>query len=72
MDEHGLLDWILKMVINELGPVGLLIVGLYWVLGQHLKKICRHIETINHNSTKVIELIERCADRICDKIDGKN
>jgi len=72
MSEHGLLDYFIKMIISELGPIGLLVIGLYWVLGQHLKKICKSIETINHNSTKMMEIIERCSDRICDKIDGKN
>ena len=59
------------MVINELGPVGLLVAGLYYVLGKHLKKISRCIEAINHNTTKLTEVVERCTDRICDKIDGK-
>jgi len=72
MSEHGILDWTLKMVINELGPIGLLIIGLYWILGQHLKKISKSIEIINHNTTKMAEIIERCTDRICDKLNGKN
>ncbi len=67
-----MIDTFLKTIINELGPIGLLIVGLYLVLGQHLKKISNCIERINHNTTKMIEIVERCADRICDKIDGKN
>ena len=67
-----MIDAFLKTIVNELGPVGLLILGLYWVLGQHLKKISRCIENINHNTTKTIEVVERCSDRICDKINGKN
>jgi len=60
------------LLIEELGPVGLLIVGLYWVLGQHLKKISNCVENINHNTTKMTELMQHCSDRICDSIDGKN
>jgi len=67
-----MIETILKTIINELGPIGLLIVGLYWILGQHLKKISKSIERINHNTTKMIEVIEKNADRICDKINGKN
>jgi hypothetical protein len=72
MSEHGLIGWVLKVMINELGPIGLLVVGLYWVLGQHLKKISNCIEKVNHNTTKLAEIIEHCTNRICDKIDGKN
>jgi hypothetical protein len=59
----------LQGIINELGPVGILIAGLYLVLGQHLKKISDCIEQINHNSTKIAEIVERCTERICDKIE---
>ena len=57
-------------IINNSGAVGLLIVGLYIVLGRYLKIISEALTTVNHNSTKIAEVIERCADRICDKIDG--
>ncbi len=67
-----MIDSFLKAVVNELGPIGLLIIGLYWVLGQHLKKISTCIERINHNSTKLIEVMEHSTNRICDKLDGKN
>lgn len=67
-----LIEYFTKAIVDELGPIGLLILGLYWVLGQHLKKISNCIERINHNTTKMIEIVERCTDRICDKINGKN
>jgi len=60
------------LIIQELGPVGLLIVGLYFILGKHMKKMCGHIETMNHNSTKLLEKFDSGIDRICDKLDGKN
>ena len=64
-----MIEYILKIVVSELGPIGLLVIGLYWVLGQHLQKISRCIEKINHNTTKLAEIVERCADRVCDKLD---
>jgi hypothetical protein len=67
-----MIETFLKLMINELGPVGLLIIGLYFVLGRHLQKICRHIQIMNHNSEKILEAIERSTDRLCDKINGKN
>ena len=35
------------LIIEELGPTGLLICGLYLSLGKHLKKISKHIQIIN-------------------------
>ena len=59
-------------IIQQLGATGLLVVGLYFVLGKHLSKIAGHIETMNHNSTKLVEKFDNGIDRICDKLDGKN
>ena len=59
------------LMIQELGPTGLLIIGLYLILGKHIKKLTTHVATMNHNSTKMIEIVERCADRICDKLDKR-
>ncbi len=60
------------LIIQELGPMGLLVVGLYLTLGKHLKKICGHIEVINNEIGRINETVKACTDRICDKIDGKN
>ncbi|MFA5150642.1 MAG: hypothetical protein WC433_07020 [Candidatus Omnitrophota bacterium] len=59
-------------IIHEFGPTGLLIVGLYFLFYAGLKKIAGHIETLNHNSTKLVEKFDTAVDRICDKLDGKN
>lgn len=67
-----MIDTFLKVIVSELGPTGLLIIGVYYVLGQHLKKISRCIEQINHNTTKLTEIVERCTDRICDKIESNH
>jgi len=72
MSEHSFIEYVLKLIVSELGPVGLLVIGLYYVLGQHMKKISRCLEQINHNSNKIIEVLEHCVDRICDKLNGKN
>ena len=57
------------LIIQELGPVGLLIVGLYFILGKHLKKICEHIEVINHEISEIKTTVISCTEKICDKID---
>jgi len=66
-----MIDTFLKAIVNELGPIGLLIVGLYFILGKHIEKISRHIEVINSEIGKINETFKACTDRICDKLDKK-
>jgi len=47
------------LIIQELGPTGLLVVGLYIVLGKPLKKIADHVANINDEGAKIIELLNR-------------
>jgi len=72
MSDYSVFSGITEQIIKELGPIGLLVVGLYYVLGQHMKKICKHLEHLNHNSDRGLDVVERCTERICDKLDGKN
>jgi hypothetical protein len=62
----------LTCIIHEFGPTGVLIIGLYFVFAKNMNKISHHIETLNHNSTKLVEKFDTAVDRICDKLDGKN
>ena len=54
-----MIEEICILIIKELGPTGLLVVGLYIVLGKPLKKIADHVATINDEGTKIIELLNR-------------
>ena len=56
------------MIIEELGPTGLLVVGLYIVLGRPLKKIADHVANINDEGSKIINLM----DKIIRIWNGKN
>jgi len=51
-------DQFLQAIIKELGPTGLLILGLYWIIGKNLEKMSNYIETINHNSTEIKDLLK--------------
>ncbi len=42
-----MIEKIMILIVQELGPTGLLICGLYLILGKHLKKISKHIQIIN-------------------------
>jgi hypothetical protein len=63
-------DNILMTIINELGPTGLLICGLYWILGRHAEKISKHIEIINHELKDIHDTIKECAKELCKKSNG--
>lgn len=63
---------LLKSILAELGPVGLLVLGLYFVMGQHLKKIAKHVEIINKETGNLRDALKDCTTRICDTIHGKN
>jgi len=41
-----MIEKICILIIEELGPTGLLVVGLYIVLGKPLRKIADHVATI--------------------------
>ncbi len=65
-----MIETILLNIIKEFGPSGVLILGMFFIFDKHLPKICAHIETINHNSTKLLAKLDSATDRVCDKIDG--
>lgn len=67
-----MIEKFLMTIVQEFGPTGVLIIGLYFVFTKSMTKIAGHIETMNHNSTKLIEKLDSAVDRICDKLDGKN
>ncbi len=54
-----MIEKICILIIEELGPTGLLVVGLYIVLGKPLRKIADHVATINGEGAKIIELLNR-------------
>lgn len=63
-----MLEKIMEGIIRELGPTGILVCGLYWVLGRYLKKMLEHIANIN-DEIKTIMLI---LDRKLPNRNGKN
>ncbi len=56
---------ILILIIEELGPTGLLICGLYFILGKHLKKMCTSLTIINSEIGEIRDVLK-------DKVKGKN
>jgi hypothetical protein len=62
----------LTSIIQELGPTGLLICGLYFILNTHLKKIAHHIEIINHELGEIKTIIEYGINDKTTHTHGKN
>lgn len=58
-----MIEEIVTLIIKELGPAGLLICGLYFLLGKHLQKMCGHIETINHELGEIKSLMVKIYEK---------
>ncbi len=54
-----MIERFLEKLIEELGATGLLVIGLYFILYRPLNSMQKHIETINHELSELIELIKR-------------
>lgn len=58
---------ILKCIIMELGPTGLLIIGLYFIILSAAKEIKKPLTIINHNTSKLCQLVEIWIDHELNK-----
>jgi len=56
-------DEIVVKVVNELGPTGILVLGVGVVFYRPLRRIAEAVETINHNSTEIKGIIKRRFDK---------
>jgi len=54
-----MIEKIIQEIIRELGPTGILICGLYWVLGRYLKRMLVHIENINEEIKGIMLVLDR-------------
>ena len=53
-----MIEEIITIIVNELGPVGILIVGLYFVLSKPLKNMAYSLNVINHELGKMLKIME--------------
>ena len=63
---------IITQIIVELGPSGLLIVGLYFSITIPLNKIVKILEPIKIETIPTKDVIIDCTEKICENINGKN
>jgi len=59
---------IIQTLVADLGPTGILVVGLYLALGRPLAKMARHLAHINDEVGAIINLL----NRIDARKNGKN
>ena len=52
-----MIEQLLNTIVSELGPTGVLVAGLYFLLLKPLQKMCLHIETINHETGEIRDAI---------------
>jgi hypothetical protein len=57
-------EQICETIIRELGATGLLILGLYWVIGKYLKKMSGNVDTINHNTTEMVHIVKGFLEKV--------
>jgi hypothetical protein len=48
----------LEAIVNELGPTGLLVIGLYFLLYKPLTKMSRSLSTINHELGAILTILK--------------
>lgn len=50
-----MIEEVLKTIIDELGPTGILVCGLYFILHKPLNKMAHHIKMINDELGEIIK-----------------
>lgn len=58
-----MIEKIVDSIVKDLGPTGLLVLGLYWALGRPLSRISRHLSRINEEISEIIKLLIRIDER---------
>jgi len=53
-----MIEEIIEQLINDLGATGLLVIGLYWILYQPLRKISRHMGIINEELGEIKDYLK--------------
>jgi len=53
-----MIEQFLDSLVNELGATGLLVIGLYWILGQPLKAMAKSLKVINGEIGQIRDLIK--------------
>ncbi len=54
-----MLQTAIESIIKDLGPTGLLVLGLYFALGRPLTKMAKHLSRINDEIGEIIKLLNR-------------
>lgn len=47
----------LKLIIEELGTTGVLVVGLYGILYKPVRSMAKSLQNVNHATTEIVKLL---------------
>lgn len=53
------METLVEEIIKELGPAGILVCGMFYLLYKPLRDMTKSLETINHNSSKIVKILEK-------------
>lgn len=53
-----MIEKVLILIIQELGPVGLLVVGLYFILYKPMKEMAYSIRCMNNNMQRITTILQ--------------
>ena len=62
-----MIEYFINVIVKELGPVGILVIGLYLLLGRPLINATEHLKDINNE----LETINNLLKDIIRRINGK-
>jgi hypothetical protein len=58
-----MIEKFLTLIIKELGPTGLLIVGLFFLFDRNTRNICACIKAINEELSQIIFLLNQLLNK---------
>ena len=67
-----MIERIISIIIKDLGPTGLLVIGLYFSISIPLSKIAKTFESINKDNFPTKECIKECTQKIVETIHGQD
>jgi len=54
-------QWV-QIIVKDLGPTGLLVLGLYFSFGRYLKSACDSLKVINGELGEIRDLLKLCIE----------
>ncbi|RLG71709.1 MAG: hypothetical protein DRO11_03855 [Methanobacteriota archaeon] len=66
-----MIEKIIESIIKELGPTGLLVIGLYYILDKVSRKLIEELKVINDEIGEIAEALNKIAEAKNRRWNGK-